>query len=145
VSAESAAFFPGGLDITMNQDMIVRTILLIEDDPQVRKLFRKKMEGRGYEIIEASNGKEGIDRYREKPSDLVITDIVMPEKEGLETISELRKIAPSVRIIAISGGGRIRPEPYLDTASHLGADRIFSKPLDWPEMHKAIEELLKES
>ncbi|RPJ79218.1 MAG: response regulator [Deltaproteobacteria bacterium] len=129
----------------MSQNTIAKTILVIEDDAQLRKLFRKKMEGRGYEIIEASNGKEGIDRYREKPSDLVITDIVMPEKEGLETISELRKIAPDVRIIAISGGGRIRPESYLETASHLGADRIFSKPLEWPEMYQAMEELLKES
>lgn len=119
------------------------TILLIEDDPQLRKLFRKKMVGKGYTIIEASNGKEGIERFQEEPPDLVITDIVMPEKEGLETISELRKMTPDVNIIAISGGGRASPDSYLNTAMHLGAKRVFSKPLDWPEMFKTIEEFVR--
>ncbi|MFH2063727.1 MAG: response regulator [Pseudomonadota bacterium] len=127
----------------MSETIITGAILLIEDDPQLRKLFQKKLAGRGYEIMEASNGKEGLSRFQEKPMDLVITDIVMPEKEGLETISELRKMSSDIKIIAISGGGRIGPESYLNTARHLGANRIFPKPIDWPEMVKAIESLLK--
>jgi len=129
----------------MNRNRTMGRILLIEDDHQLRKLFQKKMAGKGYEIIEASNGKEGMERFRDASPDLIITDIVMPEKEGLETISELRKMAPGIKIIAISGGGRISPESYLSTAAFLGARHVFSKPIDWPEMLRAVANLLEPS
>jgi len=103
---------------------------LIDDEPQPRKLFIQKLVGRGYAIIEASDGNEGIKRYRENKPDLVITDLVMPEKEGIEMITELKKDDPNLKIIAISGGGRNDPGTYLQIAKKLGAARTFLKPID---------------
>jgi len=80
-------------------------ILVIEDDVQVRALLKKLLESEGYTVLEAENGNIGIRLYHENSVDVVITDLIMPEKEGIETIRELRKIAPQIKIIAISGGG----------------------------------------
>jgi len=91
-------------------------ILIIDDEPQLLDMLGQTFEREGYDIVKASNGKEGIKLYRENPVDLIITDIIMPEKEGIETIFELRKDFPDLKIIAISGGGRIEPEEYLDIA-----------------------------
>ena len=88
-------------------------ILIIDDDDQIRRVLRKTLERDGYDVADAPNGKEGIRLYRENPADLVITDIIMPEKEGIETIRELRRDFPEVKIIAISGGGRIGPDSYF--------------------------------
>jgi len=118
-------------------------ILLIDDESEIRKLFIKKLAGKGYEIIEACDGKEGLKLYHETRPDLVITDLVMPEKEGIETIIELKREFPNVKIIAISGGGRNVPGAYLHIAKNLGAERTFSKPIDWPELIKTVRELLK--
>jgi DNA-binding response OmpR family regulator len=80
--------------------------LVIEDDDRLRTTLRKMLERSGYEVVVASNGKEGIKHFREAPCDLVITDLIMPEKEGLETIRELKEEVPDIKVIAISGGGR---------------------------------------
>ena len=125
------------------QDQITGRILLIDDESEIRKLFIKKLAGRGYEIIEACDGKEGIKLYHETRPDLVITDLVMPEKEGIETITELKREFPDVKIIAISGGGRNAPDAYLQLAKNLGAERTFLKPIDWPELIKTVRVLLK--
>lgn len=82
-------------------------ILVIDDEPQVRAMLRQMLEREGYEVVEAEEGEEGMRRYREQPVDLVITDILMPQKEGIETIRALRRTNPGVKIIAISGGGRM--------------------------------------
>ena len=79
-------------------------ILIIEDDEHVRGMLRKMLERIGYDVFDAPDGKEGLDFYRNTPVDLVITDILMPEKEGIQTIMELRREFPDVKIIAISGG-----------------------------------------
>ena len=117
-------------------------ILVIEDDDQMRILLRQVMEWAGYEVVDAENGREGMQKQRRQPADLVITDLIMPEQEGLETIGLLRKEYPQTRIIAISGGGRIGPEAYLPAAQELGADRVFSKPFDVRELAGAVRELL---
>ena len=122
---------------------ITGRILLIDDESAIRKLFIKKLAGRGYEIIEACDGKEGLKLYHETRPDLVITDLVMPEKEGIETITELKREFPDVKIIAISGGERNVPDGYLQIAKILGAKRTFSKPIDWPELIKTVRGLLK--
>jgi DNA-binding response OmpR family regulator len=117
-------------------------ILVIDDDDQMRTLLRQVMEWAGYEVIVAGDGREGMQKQRKHAADLVITDLIMPEQEGLETITSLKKEYPEIKIIAISGGGRIGPEAYLPAAQELGADRVFSKPFDVRELAEAVKELL---
>lgn len=118
-------------------------ILVIDDEPQVRTMLRELLEDESYEVVDASNGKEGLALYRKESIDLVITDLIMPEKEGIETIRELRKISPEVKIIAISGGSRLLSNEFLTVAKALGAQRILKKPIAFDELRKAIEELLQ--
>jgi DNA-binding NtrC family response regulator len=118
-------------------------ILLIDDDDQFRKMLRQTLIKAGYSVSEASNGTEGIRSFRSEPADLVITDIVMPDKEGIETIMEMRQMAPSLNIIAISGGGRIGSASYLDLARKLGAVETFSKPINRKEILDTIAKILK--
>ena len=98
-------------------------ILVIDDDDQILRTLHQVLEMEGHEVVDASNGKEGIKLFRENGADLIITDIVMPEKEGLETIMELRRDFPDIKVIAISGGGRVDPESYLTLA-------VVRKPLN---------------
>ncbi|MBM9513427.1 response regulator [Desulfogranum marinum] len=118
-------------------------VLVIDDDQQMRKLLRQVMEWAGYEVMEAEDGRAGMKMQQQIQADLVITDLIMPEQEGLETITALKNLYPSVRIIAISGGGRIGPEAYLPAAKELGADRVFSKPFDVKELAQTVKELLE--
>jgi CheY-like chemotaxis protein len=118
-------------------------ILIIDDDDQFRTMLRQLIERNGHEVEEASGGKEGIQLYRENPTDLIITDLIMPGKDGIETIQELKKEFPDIKIIAISGGGRLGPQDYLHLAKMLGARRTLTKPIDLPELLKAIDELLE--
>lgn len=117
-------------------------ILVIDDDEQMRILLRQVMEWAGYEVIEAGDGREGMLKQRKQRADLVITDLIMPEQEGLETITSLRREYPELKIIAISGGGRIGPDAYLPAAQELGADRVFSKPFDVRQLAVTVKELL---
>ena len=119
-------------------------ILVIEDDNDVRESLRQVLEQVGYEVEEACDGEEGIERYREKQADLIITDIIMPKKEGIETITDLRVEFPDVKVIAISGGGRLGPEPYLELAKGFGANRIIMKPFTTTEILEAVQELLEQ-
>ncbi len=119
------------------------TILLIDDDPEIRELYRRILERAGYEVSDAPDGASGIRLFREKPADLVLTDIVMPEKEGLETIMELKREFPSVRIIAMSGGGKATTSfTCLRLAKMLGADQALSKPIPRTQLLEAVEATL---
>ena len=118
-------------------------ILVIDDDAQVLAMLRKMLEHEGYAVTTAPDGKEGIKCYREDSIDLIITDLIMPEKEGIETIMELRHDFPDVKIIAISGGGRVNPVPYLDVSKKLGAQYTFAKPVERKELLEAVRDLLK--
>lgn len=120
-------------------------IMIVEDDTAVRELLRDILERAGHEVIVAQNGKVAISLYKNSPADLIITNILMPEKEGLETIQELHREDPGVKIIAISGGGQIGPADYLEVARRFGAMRTFSKPFDRKELLKAVDELLADS
>ena len=120
-------------------------IMVVEDDPSVRELLREILKRAGHDVIAAGNGKEAIALYKKSPADLIITNILMPEKEGLETIQELRRENPDIKIIAISGGGQIGPADYLEIARRFGAMRTFSKPFDRKELLKAVDELLEEA
>ena len=117
-------------------------VLIVDDDEQIRVLLQQMMEWAGFEVLVAENGKIAMQIQSRQPADLVITDLIMPEQEGLETISRLKKDYPGIKIIAISGGGRIGPEAYLPAALELGADLVFSKPFDVQEVVNSVKELL---
>lgn len=125
------------------QPPVQKSILVIDDEESIRKLLRAILEREGYRVVDAPDGKIGIGRYEESPTDLVITDLIMPEKEGIETIRDLRKKFPHVKIIAISGGGQIGPEIYLKVANGVGAVRTLEKPIDRKTLLKAVEETLQ--
>ena len=118
-------------------------ILVIDDDPQIGRLLEKVLSRAGHEVVIALNGREGLQLFREGTFDLLITDLIMPEKEGLETIMELRRDYPDSNIIAMSGGGRIGPENYLSMAKKLGVHRTFTKPLLRMELLQAVKEVLE--
>jgi DNA-binding NtrC family response regulator len=119
-------------------------ILIIDDDHQFRLMLRRLLEKEDYEILEATDGNMGIDVYRHFPCDVVITDIIMPEKEGVETIVSLRKEYPDLKIIAISGGGRNAPCDYLMLAEKLGAQAIMEKPLDRTRLLAILEKMISD-
>ncbi len=120
----------------------MRKVLIIDDEPYILLMLKKMLEKEGYEVDLASNGKEGLDLFEKNAADLVITDIIMPEREGLEIILEMKKRRPDLKIIAISGGGRISPESYLECAAHFGAARVFQKPFKQKELVSAVNELI---
>jgi two-component system response regulator (stage 0 sporulation protein F) len=112
------------------------TVLVMDDDPQIRTLLRVALESAGYVVLEASNGREGISLYRQKPADLVIVDILMPELNGLDTIMELTREFLDVKVIAVSGAHG--SDGMLDKAKLLGARRTFSKPFAIQELLSAV-------
>jgi len=119
-------------------------ILIIDDEAMIRDLLVNILEREGYETITASGGKDGIKIYRENPADLIITDLLMPEKDGLETIMELRREFQDVKIIAMSGGGKVDPDTYLQIAKTMGAIKTISKPFERKELLKTIQEILEQ-
>jgi CheY-like chemotaxis protein len=120
----------------------MESILIIDDEPQIRSMIRLILERSGYTVIEASDGIEGIRRFREKPADLIITDLIMPNKDGIGMIIELKKEFPDVKIVAMSGGGLNRPEGYLRGAQKLGAACTLSKPINRQELLRVVRDTL---
>jgi CheY-like chemotaxis protein len=118
------------------------TILVIDDDDAVRRMVRLSLERAGHQVAEARNGMEGAMLYRSRSFDLVITDVFMPEQDGIETIQELRGEYPSIRILAISGGGSAGLSGPLTDARLLGADDVLAKPFDAAHLVTAVEVLL---
>lgn len=118
-------------------------ILIIDDEASFRSMLRKRLEKENNDVFEADNGKAGKMAAKEKPPDLIITDLIMPEEEGIKTIMDLKKEAPQIPVIAISGGGKGDPANYLKIAKMLGARHTFQKPLDWPRFLESVNELLE--
>ncbi len=116
-------------------------VLVVDDDPVIRLVLGAPLREAGYEIREASDGVEGLTLFREEPADIVLVDLVMPHQGGLETIRELRDIAPSVWIIVVSGVGGGCAE-YLRAAVRLGADRVLPKPVNPEELQRMVAGLL---
>jgi DNA-binding NtrC family response regulator len=117
-------------------------ILLIDDDELFRKMLRATLEQMGHTVTEARDGKEGLALHQLKPADLVITDLIMPEKEGIEMILALHRLQPGLKIIAMSGGGRLPAKDHLHIAKKLGAAWVLAKPFAQEAMAIAIAELL---
>ena len=120
----------------------MKRILVIDDEPHILLMVKKMLERAGYEVDLASNGSEGLRLFRELMPGLVITDIIMPEKEGLETIREMKRISGDLKIIAMSGGGKISADNYLETAKIFGASRLVEKPFSQKQLLTYVEELV---
>jgi DNA-binding response OmpR family regulator len=119
-----------------------KRILVIEDDPVVLRTIEIVLLDAGYECITAPDGDAGLQLFRSKPSDLVITDLIMPRKEGIETIVAMRQEQPNAKIIAISGGGRVKNTELLRLAKGLGANEVLAKPFDPEDLVAAITRCL---
>ena len=119
-------------------------ILVIDDDGQVRRALRRILERAGHTVVDVADGEAGVRVHRERPAELIITDIFMPGRDGIETIQELRREFPGVKIIAISGGDRTQTVDLRKDAELLGASRSLRKPFELTELLKAVSELLGE-
>lgn len=119
-------------------------ILLIDDDDSLRRALRLALEKSGFAVTAVGDGRAGLAAFEIQPVDLVITDLVMPNMEGVETIRALRKLAPHVPIIAISGGGRGSADGYLNIAKILGAALTLEKPLEPADLCAAVTRLLEQ-
>ena len=117
-------------------------ILLVDDDDEFRRMLRLTLVRLGYEVIEARNGREALHLQRVAENEVMITDLIMPDQEGLETIMAFRREFPAVRIIAMSGGGRINATDFLNMAKLFGASQTLTKPFSNPELTMALEAVL---
>ena len=117
-------------------------ILIADDDPDIRETLRKLLQLKGHEVELAQDGLEASRKLDQEPYDLMVTDIVMPNREGLESIMEARERHPDLRLIAISGGGRERTEAYLRMAETFGAQAVFRKPFPPRDMLAKVDELI---
>ena len=118
------------------------SILIIDDNAALREVLRVGLETAGHRVREMRNGRDGILAFRKEPYDLVITDIYMPERDGLELIEALRRTHPQVKILAMSGASGTMD--YLNKARSLGAAMVIRKPFVMPMLLKAVAELLRQ-
>jgi CheY-like chemotaxis protein len=133
-------------------EIVNKSILIVDDEADIRRALMKVLVREGFSVETASLGEYGVEIARNGIFDLLITDIIMPNMDGVETIRQIREIAPDIKVIAISGGGNNAPmhyEPdaimtntYLAAARKIGADRIFTKPIEREVILTAIRELL---
>jgi DNA-binding response OmpR family regulator len=119
----------------------MKRVLVIDDDDNLRTMLRMILESMGYAVSEACNGDEGLALYKSAGADIVLTDLIMPGKEGLETIGELRRINPNLMIIAMSGGQQVHASSNLRMAKYLGAKAILMKPFAVDELARALDSL----
>ena len=117
-------------------------ILIIEDDDEVRNLVKRVLIKEGHEIFEAADGILGVSAFRKTDPDIVISDIVMPNQDGFETIEEILTIEPNTKIIVIAGGGSRPPDRHFKHAKNIGALKTLAKPFTPPDLVKVVEEVL---
>ena len=117
-------------------------VLVIDDEPAVRYAVTRVLESNGFEVTTAPDGVQGMAQFRSWGPDLVITDLIMPEQEGMQTIKQIRQSDAAVKILAISGGGRLVNVDFLQVAKRLGADEILPKPFDATELMSTVRQLL---
>ncbi len=119
-------------------------ILLVDDEEQLRSMLRIVLEDAGHEVVAAGNGKEAFEIFQSRPVDLMVTDLIMPGQEGIETIIQFRQRYPKVKIIAMSGGGRTGAQNYLDLARKLGANLTLSKPFSNSDFLTGVNGVLEQ-
>lgn len=120
-----------------------KRILIIDDEPATLDLLKHVLESAGYETVLAANGREGVEIFQQRPCDLVVTDMVMPEQDGLQTILDLRLDDLDLPVIAISGGGTISKERYLTVASYLEGVETLAKPFSMQTFLDVVKRLLQ--
>jgi CheY-like chemotaxis protein len=125
----------------MNKPISKIKVLVIDDDELVRMAVTRMLQKQGYEVLEAKNGVVGIEMFKSHQPDIILTDMLMPDKEGLETISEILQLRPNTKIIAMSGGGQSQNMSFLQLARKIGASRTISKPVKPDELFSAIKSL----
>jgi CheY-like chemotaxis protein len=123
----------------------MKHLLVIDDDPSILSLFSQFLEDAGYSVASALDGKEGLQSVKAKKPDLIITDIMMPEMDGLELLMEIKRHHSEIPVIAISGGMKIQPVNFLPQAQKFGANRVLLKPVSLADLLQAVQELLGES
>ena len=116
----------------------MKRVLVIDDEALARELIRRILEKEGYEIAEAVNGEQGVESFKSRPCDLVITDLVMPVKDGINTILEIRQLVPDLPILAVSGGGAIAKERYLNAAGNIDGVTTLAKPFTRQQLIDAV-------
>ncbi|HSB46073.1 MAG TPA: response regulator [Nitrospira sp.] len=120
------------------------SVLVVDDEDQVRQLIRTTFEESGYQVLEASSGTAALEQYRLTPTDLVVIDIIMPDQDGLESISTIRHESPKVKIIAMTGSNdMIGILGILDVAKMLGAHRVLHKPFEMKDLLEAAKSILQ--
>lgn len=119
-----------------------KKVLVVDDDRYICYLFRDVLTENDYEVKCAEDGGEAIRIYREFLPQLVILDVIMPGKEGVETITELKKLNPDIKVIAVSGGHRANAKKYLEMMKNFGANRVFEKPVPLDQLVDAVDDLL---
>jgi DNA-binding NtrC family response regulator len=117
-------------------------VLIVEDDEPLARVMRRSLESLGHEVVQASDGKSALDHFFKREFDLVVTDILMPEKDGLELIPQIRKTKPGVRMLAVSGGGQVGPNSYLVAAKALGAHETLAKPFSMEDFQAVATRVL---
>ncbi len=120
-------------------------ILLVDDDDMARFAMREVLTRAGHDVTEAENGALGLSAQSSTDFDVIITDIIMPEVEGIEFIMKVREQSPNIPVIAVSGGGRMSETDYLETARDLGANAILAKPFSEDQLNEKVAECLAAS
>jgi CheY-like chemotaxis protein len=118
-------------------------VLIVEDEKDLREMLKTSLLRRKYTVVEAENGKDAITHFKPLIIDVVVTDLIMPDEDGLKVIIKLKELKPNLKIIAMSGGGKAGPGNYLNVAKALGADAVFSKPFSINDLILKIGELLE--
>ena len=121
--------------------MTKKRVLVVDDDADMRLTLKLALELAGYQVAEAANGREAIERQRAAPADIVITDIFMPDSDGFEAIDGLRRQFPATKVIVMSGGAQLAKRDYLPDAELMGADATLQKPFDIEKLLKTLESL----
>lgn len=118
-------------------------VLIIDDDAQIRDLWTDALSQEGFEVRSASSGVKGVEIAKSEPIDVVVTDIIMPEKDGIETLMEIKAALPQAKVLAVSGGGAMINDSYLEIAGKLGADAILQKPVNIGRFCRLVRKLAK--
>ncbi len=121
----------------------MKKILIVDDDDLIRDLIYEILEPQGYQILLAENGNRALEILDKEEIDLIVTDIIMPDKEGIETILDIKKRLPHAKIIAMSGGGQLEANSYLSMAKRLGVNATLTKPFTPVKLLSMVQEILE--